>query len=80
MWSVPQVTIAKLRSVFAIHGLPEQVVTDNGSGFTSTEFQQFLSNNGVKQTFTSPYHPMDWQREQFRRSNLLLLSWRVLWI
>ena len=53
-----EVTIAKLRSVFAIHGLPEQVVSDNGSGFTiSTEFQQFLSDNGVKQTFTSPYHP-----------------------
>ena len=43
--------------MFAIHGLPEQVFSDNGSGLTSTEFQQFLSDNGVKQTFTSPYHP-----------------------
>ena len=31
-------TIVCLQSIFATHGLPERVVTDNGSVFTSEEF------------------------------------------
>lgn len=50
-------TINKLRSIFATHGLPEQVVSDNGSGFTSAEFKQFLQANGIRQVLVSPYHP-----------------------
>ena len=50
-------TISKLCMVFATHGLPEQVVSDNGTGFASTEFKKFLSDNGVQQIFTAPYHP-----------------------
>ena len=36
-----QNTIQKLRSIFATHGLPEVLVSDNGTAFTSTEFQEF---------------------------------------
>ena len=50
-------TISKLRSIFAVHGLPEQIVTDNGSGFTSAEFDSFCKQNGIKHILTSPYHP-----------------------
>ena len=35
-------TIKKLRTVFVNFGLPEQIVTDNGSAFTSKEFETFL--------------------------------------
>ena len=31
-------TIEKMRSTFATLGLPEQLVTDNGTSFTSEEF------------------------------------------
>ena len=37
--------------------LPEQIVSDNGSGFTSSEFKKFLADNGIKQILTSSYHP-----------------------
>ncbi|XP_065197172.1 uncharacterized protein K02A2.6-like [Sycon ciliatum] len=50
-------TIAKLRQTFATHGLPLQLVSDNGSVFTSDEFQRFCSANGIKHTRSSPYHP-----------------------
>ena len=47
------VTIQKLRSMFSTHGLPKVVVSDNGSVFTSSEFQQFM----VKMVFiTSELH------------------------
>lgn len=50
-------TIEVLRNLFAAHGLPEEVVSDNGPQFASSEFKQFLAKNGIKQTLVPPYHP-----------------------
>ena len=50
-------TIDTLRHVFAAHGLPDQLVSDNGPQFTSDEFTQFLRRNGIKHVRTAPYHP-----------------------
>ena len=50
-------TIDKLRSVFTTHGLPKVFVMDNGTQFTSGEFQAFMKNNGIKHICSSPYHP-----------------------
>ena len=40
-------TIEHLRNIFATHGLPEMLVTDNASYFTSQEFQDFTKLNGI---------------------------------
>ncbi|XP_014217296.1 uncharacterized protein LOC106645854, partial [Copidosoma floridanum] len=38
-------------------GLPDHIVSDNGPQFRSLEFREFLKRNGVKQSFSPPYHP-----------------------
>ena len=50
-------TIEKLRTTFASHGLPEIVVTNNGSNFMSSEFKSFLQKNGIRHITSAPYHP-----------------------
>ena len=57
MASTSAKTIDTLRHVFAAHGLPDQLVSDNGPQFTSDEFTQFLRRNGIKHVCTAPYHP-----------------------
>jgi hypothetical protein len=49
-------TIDELRLIFANHGLPEEIVSDNGPQFTSGEFSDFMSKNGIKHTLVPPYH------------------------
>ena len=50
-------TIEKLRAIFATHGLPERIVTDNETVFTSEEFEKLLHQNGIAHTRTASYHP-----------------------
>ena len=51
------VTIERLWTLFATHGIPEVVVSDNGTQFTSAEFSQFMMKNGIRHIKTAPYHP-----------------------
>ena len=50
-------TIEKLREMFAIHGLPATLVSDNGSNFTSSEFEEFMKKNGIRHVKVAPYYP-----------------------
>ena len=50
-------TIEVLRGLFASHGIPEELVSDNGPQLVSDEFEQFLKLNGIKHTLSAPYHP-----------------------
>ena len=50
-------TITVLRDLFAKYGLPLQVVSDNGPQFRSSEFQDFLKKNGIKEVKVSAYQP-----------------------
>jgi transposase InsO family protein len=45
--------VEALRTIFARNGIPSRVVTDNGSQFTSSEFQQFMGLNGIKHIKTT---------------------------
>ena len=51
------VVIDCLRSVFARFGVPNTVVTDNGTCFVSSEFEAYLKSNGIKHYTSAPYHP-----------------------
>ena len=50
-------TIEKLGRLFSTFGIPDKIVSDNGSVFTSGEFEAFLKNNGIVHIRVSPYHP-----------------------
>ena len=50
-------TIRHLRSIFARHGIPDELRTDNGRQFTSQEFQQFMQDNNIRHTTSSPLFP-----------------------
>ena len=54
---IQSITSTKIRMVFATHGLPHKVVTDNGTSFTSEQFRTFLSQNGIIHVTTAPYNP-----------------------
>jgi len=61
--------IQELWNLFSTFGLPEQVVSDNGPQFISSEFAQFLKSNGVKHIKSAPYHPsMNGMAERFVQS------------
>ena len=55
--STTQVTIEQMRGLFATHGLPETIVVDNGTCFTSAEFQQFVERNNMQHITSPAYHP-----------------------
>ncbi|XP_050709686.1 uncharacterized protein K02A2.6-like [Eriocheir sinensis] len=50
-------TIRTLMQIFAVHGLPERIVSDNGPQFCSQEFKDFLTVNGIQHIQSAPYHP-----------------------
>ena len=51
------ITIDKLQTTFAALGLPEMIFCDNGTCFSSHEFQTFVKQNGMQHVRTAAYHP-----------------------
>lgn len=49
--------IKSLKTIFAHHGIPERLMTDNGRQFVSSQFQEFTTSWGVHHVTSSPYHP-----------------------
>nr|VZI32145.1 unnamed protein product [Spirometra erinaceieuropaei] len=50
-------TIAFLRRIFSQHGLPEVLVSDNGSQLTSSTFEEFCRQHNIQHLRSPPYHP-----------------------
>nr|XP_037286010.1 uncharacterized protein K02A2.6-like [Rhipicephalus microplus] len=46
-----------LLAVFAREGYPTELVSDHGRQFTSSEFECFLADRGIKHFFSAVYHP-----------------------
>ena len=55
--STTTATILRLRQTFATHGLQCTLVSDNGTAFTSDEFQNFCRSNSIKHISSAPFHP-----------------------
>lgn len=45
------------KHVFLVFGVPDQLISDNGSQFTSAEYRTFLDKYRVRPFFVSRYHP-----------------------
>ena len=50
-------TIGALKEIFSRNGMPDTLVSDNASSFSSSEFQRFVASNGIKHLTTAPYTP-----------------------
>ena len=46
-----------MKSCFAMHGLHEKIVTDNGPQFTLEKFESYLSIQVIKHHHVTPYWP-----------------------
>lgn len=49
--------ILSLKSFCATFGMPNILVTDNATAFSSVKFETFCHVNGIKHLFSPPYHP-----------------------
>lgn len=59
-------TVRQLRHVFSRHGIPETIVSDNGTQFSSAIFKMFCIENNISYVFSPPYHPQsNGQAERF---------------
>ncbi|XP_060548718.1 uncharacterized protein K02A2.6-like [Pantherophis guttatus] len=68
-------TIRELRQLFATHGLPDILVSDNGPQFTATQFEGYLAGLGIRHVLSAPFHPAsNGQAERFVRSAKEALS------
>jgi transposase InsO family protein len=50
-------TIEMLSDIFAMHGYPYVMVSDNATIFVSDQFKPYCGQNGIFQKFITPGHP-----------------------
>ena len=50
-------TVRKLPEIFAMLGDLQQIVSDNGTPFTSRKFGKFCIKHGIRHSRSAPYHP-----------------------
>jgi len=47
----------RLKDVFAMHGIPDTLISDNGPQFIAQEFAKFAHHYGFQHNTASPYYP-----------------------
>lgn len=57
-----------LEHIFHVYGVPETLVSDNGSQFKANEFNAFLTEMGIKHVYTAIYSPQSNASERVNRS------------
>jgi len=67
-----EVAISGLEKMFATHGLPCTVTSDNGPHFVADTFETFLRNNGIEHRKTTPLWPQ--ANGEIERQNRSLLK------
>jgi transposase-like protein len=50
-------TINFIKSIVFHFGVPHNIITDNGTNFTSKEFKSYCESMGIKLKFASVAHP-----------------------
>ena len=49
--------IEQLKQIFAVHGIPVTVISDNGPYYASVEFTDFTHDWDIQHVTSSPHHP-----------------------
>ena len=68
--------ISCLEAIFATHGLPLSIKTDNGPQFVPEEFEAYLKDNNIKHRKSTPLWPQA-NGEVQRQNRSLLKAMRV---
>ncbi|XP_037827126.1 uncharacterized protein LOC119615120, partial [Lucilia sericata] len=56
------------KSIFHTYGVPETIVSDNGSQFRANDINAFLTSYGIQHTYTALYSPQSNASERVNRS------------
>ena len=67
--------VQALYLIFTRIGFPEEIISDRGTQFTSKLTKEFMETFGIKQKFTTPYHPQcNGMCERFNKTLKEMLS------
>ena len=71
-FTISEKIVSMLSKIFAAHGLPLSLRTDNGPLFTSEHFTKYLEENGIEHRRTTPLWPQ--ANSEIERQNRSILK------